>query len=71
VDWDVGCEQGAAGKKIEKNNQCTYFTWPGKILDVRFRELLLVAFLSSPHREMPKNAIKKIDKGRKVRRATP
>jgi hypothetical protein len=57
----VCIDQGAAENKMKKNNQCTYvlhsaLNWLRRACDV---VIFFIAFLSSPCRETPKNAIKK------------
>jgi hypothetical protein len=54
VGVGAGARQGATEKKIKKNSQCTCVL-----------HLARIAFLSSPHRETPKNAPEKNGKGGK------
>jgi hypothetical protein len=66
-------QHAPAKKKKKKNSQCKYvlysaLNWLRRACDVM---IFCIAFLSSPYRETPKNAIKKIGKGGKFRRTTP
>jgi hypothetical protein len=48
-------------KKTKKNNQCTYVLFLARIelLYTYDDVIFLIAFLSSPYRETPKNALNK------------
>jgi hypothetical protein len=65
--------KGRQEKTNKKNSQCTYVLYLARIglLFTYDDVIFLIAFLSSPYRETPKNAIKKIGKGKKIRRTTP
>jgi hypothetical protein len=54
-------KQGAAEKKTKENSRCTYVLYLGRIglLYTRDEVIFFIAFLSSSHRETPKNALKK------------
>jgi hypothetical protein len=60
-------QQGATEKKMKKNNQCTYVLYLARIelLYTYDDVIFFIAFLSSPYRETPKNAIKKVGAGKK------
>jgi hypothetical protein len=62
-------------KKTKKTaNVRTYFIWPGSRIELLYTcddVFFLIAFLSSPHRETPKNAPKKSLRGKRIRRTTP
>jgi hypothetical protein len=69
-DAGYGAARGRR-KKTQKNpaNVRTYFIWTEFCLDARVIIdflFFLIAFLSSPRRITHKNAIKKIDKGKKM-----
>jgi hypothetical protein len=66
--------QGATGKKMGKKiSQCTYVLYLARIelLYTYDDAIFFIAFLSSPHRETPKNALKKIGEGGKKLDARP
>jgi hypothetical protein len=52
---------------MKKNNQCTYVIYLARIgiLYTYDDVIFFIAFLSSPYRETPKNALKKIGEGEK------
>jgi hypothetical protein len=60
-------QQGAAEKNLKNKNQCTYVLYLAriKLLYTYDDVIFFIAFLSSPYRETPKNALKKIGKGGK------
>jgi hypothetical protein len=64
---DAGLRQGATEKKRKKNSQCTYVLYLAgiELLYTYDDVIFFIAFFSSPHRETPKNALKKSRKGEK------
>jgi hypothetical protein len=52
--------RGAAGKKMKKNNQCTYVLYLARIelFYTHDAVIFFIAFLCSPYRKTPKNALK-------------
>jgi hypothetical protein len=63
--FQLATNRGAAEKKKKKKNKCTYVLYLARVeLFYTYDAVIsFIAFLSSPYRKTPKNALKKIGEG--------